>query len=86
MPTHEVLVPVGLPQGGLAKVGSLLNFDGPEDWKFRPLDPARRKAWEKEVANPVRVLEALERSPDSLCYPDEKPETFNYVWPQRKDI
>lgn len=77
--THEVLIPTGLPQGGIARVGDLLNYSGEPDFKFRPLDPAKRKTWEATAADANRLAEALERSPRGLCQPNEKPEVFDYV-------
>lgn len=30
-------------------------YDGPPDWKWRPLDPARRAEWEAATADPARL-------------------------------
>lgn len=80
MATHEVLVPVITPRGAHARVGDRLNYDGPPNWKFRPLDPADRETWESETADPARVAGCLDAVPAQTRHAQEYDrQTFDYL-------
>ena len=56
MATHRVLLIVQQPEAkGFWQPGDLIDYDGPDDWKFEPLDPKALAKWEREVAQPDRV-------------------------------
>ena len=50
--------------GEVKRPGSIVDYDGPLNWKFEPVDPAQRAAWEAEAADPARVEDSLKQSGD----------------------
>ena len=52
MASHRVVTKTQRPDGWLWQWGELIDYDGPPDWKFEPIDPAAREVWERETARP----------------------------------
>jgi len=57
MALHTRLVPI-YDGGRLLPPDDVVEYDGPENWKFRPIDVAAREKWERDFANPERVEQA----------------------------
>jgi hypothetical protein len=55
--THIAMVRVYCG-GAIAKPGEPVDYAGPRDWKYRPVDPLARADWERTTADPARVAEA----------------------------
>ena len=79
MVSHVALVPVGLPQGGMARVGDRLRYSGPPNWKFEPIDPDEREAWETNGRNDERVKATLERTPWTQREPADYPAEYDFI-------
>lgn len=57
MALHTRLVPIYDGRTILA-ADEVVDYDGPPDWKLRPLDAVSRAEWERTFANPARVEQA----------------------------
>jgi hypothetical protein len=66
-PTHEAVVQVH--NGTLIAMGQQVRYEGPPDWKFRPLDPEAAAEWDRDVADPQRALRANLQTQDVLHPP-----------------
>ena len=57
MALHTRLVPI-YDGRTLLPPDEVIEYDGPPDWKMRPLDAVSRAMWELDIANPDRVVQA----------------------------
>ena len=63
MGTHTTLVKVYI-NGEVKKPGAPVDYDGPPNWKFQPLDVEQRREWAETTADPTRVEESLKQTGD----------------------
>lgn len=54
MSAHELLVKTYIA-GEIMEAGRVVEYDGPLNWKFKPLDPEERERWEAEARDDDRV-------------------------------
>lgn len=55
MATHRNLVAFQKATGEFVRMDSEVEYDGPPNWKFEPLDPEARAEWEVVASDPARV-------------------------------
>lgn len=54
-PTHRATVDVY--DGVYVEKDQLVRYEGPDDWKFEPLNPVAAVRWQDTVAQPNRALQ-----------------------------
>lgn len=72
MAAHTVLVRTQRPDEGWWNPGDVIEYSGPPNWKFEPVDPQAKAGWETEIADPERVEVSLSRNPISGVFPSDQ--------------
>jgi len=69
---HTVLVRTQRPDQGFWNPGEVIEYLGPPNWKFEPVDPEAKSEWQSEFADPERVEVNLSRNPISGVFPKQE--------------
>jgi hypothetical protein len=72
-PTHRAVVKL-YADGQHVEADQLVRYEGPDNWKYEPLDPVAAVKWRQSVAQPQRVITENLRTKAVLRPPMSKAE------------
>ncbi len=73
MTMHTAMVRVYC-DGTLYNPGEDVDYHGPSDWKYRPVEPGARRQWEATYQDPERIAEMLHQQGAIGLVPTPKPQ------------